>query len=107
MNTRIYSCNLIRNDVPFRWRGRYNEDTDLSLRLLKAGYCTVQFNAFLQGKLNTQSVKGGCNTDFYSREGTQPKSDMQVRLHPDVSRITFRFGRYHHFVDYRRFARTV
>ena len=22
VNTRIYSCNLIRNDVPFRWRGR-------------------------------------------------------------------------------------
>lgn len=23
-NTRIYSCNLIRNDIPFRWRGRCN-----------------------------------------------------------------------------------
>src|ERR1044072_5573283 len=28
-NTRIYSCILIRNDLPYRWRGRYNEDTDL------------------------------------------------------------------------------
>jgi hypothetical protein len=35
-NTRFYSCNLIRNDVPFRWRGRYNEDTILSLDMLKA-----------------------------------------------------------------------
>ena len=34
LNTRIYSCNLIRNDVPFRWRGRYNEDTILSLDML-------------------------------------------------------------------------
>ena len=51
-NTRIYSCNLIRNDVPFRWRGRYNEDTILSLDMLKAGWCTLLFNAFLQDKLD-------------------------------------------------------
>jgi hypothetical protein len=103
MNTRIYSCNLIRNSVPFRWRGRYNEDTDLSLRLLKAGWCTVQFNAFLQKKLPTQTVKGGCDADFYAVEGTKPKSEMQVRLHPDVSRLVFRYGRWHHHVDYRPF----
>jgi hypothetical protein len=49
--TRIYSCNLIRNDSDSaHWRGRYNEDTDLSLRMLKAGWNTVQFNAFLQLK---------------------------------------------------------
>lgn len=28
-NTRIYSCILIKNSLPYRWRGRYNEDTDL------------------------------------------------------------------------------
>lgn len=104
LNTRIYSCNLIRNDVPFRWRGRYNEDTDLSLRMLKAGYCTVEFNAFLQRKAGTQTVKGGCNADFYQVEGTSPKSAMQVQLHPDCSRLVWKFGRVHHHVDYRRFA---
>jgi hypothetical protein len=56
VGTRIYSCNLIRNDVPFRWRGRYNEDTDLSLRVLKDGLCTIQFNAFLCGKITTQRI---------------------------------------------------
>jgi hypothetical protein len=103
MNTRIYSCNLIRNEVPLRWRGRYNEDTDLSLRMLKAGWCTVQFNAFLQKKMPTQTVKGGCNAEFYQREGTSPKSEMQVRMHPDVSRLVMRYGRVHHHVDYRPF----
>lgn len=103
LNTRIYSCNLIRNDVPFRWRGRYNEDTDLSLRMLKEGWCTVQFNAFLQFKMTTQTVKGGCHADFYSKEGTLPKSKMQVALHPDVSKIVWKFGRWHHHVDYSRF----
>lgn len=102
-NTRIYSCNLIRNDLPFRWRGRYNEDTDLSLRMLKAGWCTVQFNAFLQNKARTQTVKGGCDADFYATEGTLPKSQMLIKLHFDCARLVFKFGRFHHHVDYSRF----
>ena len=103
LNTRIYSCNLIRNDVPFRWRGRYNEDTDLSLRMLKRRWCTILFNAFLQDKITTQQVKGGNTAEFYAKEGTLPKSMMQVAMHPDVSRIAWRFGRIHHHVDYRPF----
>lgn len=105
LNTRIYSCNLIKNDVPFRWRGRYNEDTDLSLNMLKDGYCTVQFNMFLQLKAPTQTIKGGNDKDFYSKEGTLPKSQMQVQLHPDVSELVFRFGRWHHYVDYTPFKK--
>ena len=104
LNTRIYSCNLIRNDVPFCWRGRYNEDTDLSLRMLKSGWVTVQFNAFLQQKMVTQAVTGGNTEDFYEKEGTYPKSKMQVDMHPDVSRMIWRFGRCHHYVDYTPFA---
>jgi hypothetical protein len=105
LNTRIYSCNLIRNDMPYRWRGRYNEDTDLSLRMLKDGWCTIQFNAFLQMKLRTQTVKGGNTAEFYAKEGTLPKSKMQVDLHPDVSKIVWRFQRWHHYVDYTPFRK--
>jgi hypothetical protein len=105
MNTRIYSCNLIRNDTPYRWRGRYNEDTDLSLRMLKDGWCTVQFNAFLQGKMVTQAVKGGNTAEFYAKEGTLAKSRMQVEMHPDVSKLVWKFSRWHHEVDYRPFKR--
>jgi len=104
-NTRIYSCNLIRNDLPFRWRGRYNEDTDLSLNILKAGWVTVQFNAFLQEKINTQVIKGGNTAEFYSKDGTLPKSKMQVKLHPDVSRVVYKYGRWHHHVDYSKFKK--
>lgn len=102
-NTRIYSCNLIRNDLPFRWRGRYNEDTILSLDLLKAGWATIQFNAFLQWKAPTQTIGGGNTAEFYAREGTRPKSAMLKRVHPDCTRLIERFGRDHHFVDYLRF----
>lgn len=103
LNTRIYSCNLIRNDVPFRWRGRYNEDTILSLDMLKVGWCTVQFYAFLQLKTPTQQIGGGNTAEFYAKEGTLPKSEMLVRVHPDVSRLVWKFNRWHHHVDYRRF----
>ena len=102
-NTRIYSCNLIKNDLPYRWRGRYNEDTILSLDMLKDGYCTIQFNAFLQGKVRTQVLRGGNSQEFYDIEGTLPKSQMQVKVHPDVSKIVWKFGRVHHYVDYTKF----
>jgi TET-Associated Glycosyltransferase len=103
LNTRIFSCILIRNDLPFRWRARYNEDLDLSLRVLKAGWCTVLFYAFLQKKIWTQEVKGGNTEAFYAAEGTLPKSQMLVRLHPDVARLTWKYNRWHHHVDYRPF----
>lgn len=102
-NTRIYSCNLIKNDAPYRWRGRYNEDTILSLDMLKDGYCTIQFNAFMQLKTTTQVLRGGNSEEFYDKEGTLPKSQMQVKVHPDVSKIVWRFNRIHHHVDYSKF----
>lgn len=105
MNTRIYSLLLIKNDLPIRWRGRYNEDTDLSLRVLKAGLCTIQFNAFLQEKSTTQKMKGGNTDEFYAKEGTLPKSKMIEDLHPDVAKVVWRFNRWHHHVDYRAFKK--
>lgn len=104
-NTRIYSMLLIKNDLPFRWRGRYNEDTDLSLRVLKSGNCTVQFNAFLGEKLTTQKVAGGNTEEFYLIEGTLKKSQILADMHPDVAKVVWRFNRWHHHVDYAQFKR--
>jgi len=105
LNTRIYSCLLIRNGLPYRWRGRYNEDTDLSLRALKDGWVTVQFNAFLANKIQTQTQKGGNTAEFYEKEGTINKSELLVKMHPDVARVTWKFSRWHHHVDYRPFKK--
>jgi len=105
LNTRIYSCLLIRNDIPYRWRGRYNEDTDLSLRVLKDGWCTLQFNAFLCGKVTTQRMAGGNTADFYAKEGTMNKSQMLADMHPDVASVVWRFNRWHHHVDYSSFKK--
>lgn len=103
LNTRIYSCLLIDNLSGYRWRGRYNEDTDLSLRVLKDGNCTLQFNVFLCGKVTTQRMKGGNTEEFYNIEGTLPKSEMIEMLHPDVAKVVWKFNRWHHHVDYRKF----
>lgn len=102
LNTRIYSCILIRNNLLFRWRCRYNEDTDLSLRVLKAGYCTILFNAFEQHKVTTQVMKGGNMQEIYAH-GTLFKSQMLVALHPDVTQLKFKFRRWHHQVNYLKF----
>lgn len=103
-NTRIYSCILIRNDLPYRWRGRYNEDTDLSLRMLKGGWCTVIFHAFLIGKSGTLKDKGG-NTDTIYNTGDERLAFAQSlqEQHPDVVQIVRRYNRWHHEVDYREF----
>jgi hypothetical protein len=105
LNTRIYSCLLIENAAGYKWRARYNEDTDLSLRVLKDGNCTIQFNAFLCGKITTQRMRGGNTDDFYDNEGTLPKSEMLEKLHPDVAKVVYKFNRWHHHVDYSAFKK--
>lgn len=105
-NTRIYSCILIKNDIPYRWRGKYNEDTDLSLRVLKDGWCTILFNAFLAHKIPTMTMKGGNTDELYKLDGVDGRLLMAQSLqqqHPDVVKITRKWGRWQHQVDYRPF----
>jgi hypothetical protein len=66
LNSRVYSCICLRNDLPHRWRGRYNEDTDLSIRILKDGHATVLFSAFLAFKSTTMTMKGGNTEALYA-----------------------------------------
>lgn len=107
-NTRIYSCILIRNDIPFRWEGKYNEDTDLSIRCLKAGWCTVLFRAFLIGKRATMTQKGG-NTDTIYNEGDNRLefAESLARKHPDIVKVSKRCGRWHHVVNYKPFKKNL
>jgi hypothetical protein len=105
LNTRIYSCILIDNKLEFRWRGRYNEDTDLSLRVLKSGLCTILFNAFLCGKVTTMRMKGGNTDELYQDEGRLKMAESLVEQHPDVARVAWKFGRWQHHVDYKPFKK--
>jgi hypothetical protein len=125
-NTRIYSCLLIDNrrifeldGHEFLWRERYNEDTILSLDVLENKFCTVQFNAFLQGKIATQTRKGGNTEVFYEIEGSSDlkaaktsnynpggtinKTLTLTNLYPHVAKAVQKYGRIHHEVDYSRY----
>lgn len=104
LNTRIYSCILMETARSERWRGRYNEDTDLSLRFLKQGLCTILFNAFLCGKVTTMRMKGGNTDSIYNEtENRKEFAESLAKQHPDVAKVTFKFGRWHHQVNYKPF----
>ena len=111
LNTRIYSCILIQNDIPFRWRGRYNEDTDLSLRVLKTGRCTILVHAFVCKKMSTMTMAGGNTEDLYKlnngQDGRLLMAQSLQRQHPDVVRIKRRWGRWQHVVDYSKYRKNV
>lgn len=110
LNSRVYSCILLDTSLEHRWRGRYNEDTDLSLRLLKDGYCTLLFRALLMDKGTTVGVKNatpmkGGNTDNVYNSGDYRLAFAQSLKdqHPDCVEVVWKFNRWHHHVDYSKF----
>jgi len=106
LNTRIYSCILIKNDIPYRWRGKYNEDTDLSLRVLKDGWVTLLFNAFLCNKETTMRAKGGNTDELYNKTNNRKEfAESLKEQHPDVVEVVWKFNRWHHKVDYSHFRK--
>ena len=121
VNTRTYSCILINTELldkrlDERWRGRYNEDTDLTLRVLSTGdLCTVNFNNLLSGKKTTGSVKGGNTDTIYEFgddktenakfTGLQKKFDELKENWGDIVKLTHARhadGRPHHIISYTR-----
>jgi hypothetical protein len=98
LNTHVYSCLLIKNCLPFRWRGRYNEDTDLCLQALSHGWCTVSFNAVLCIKAATMSMRGG-NTDvLYKGHGRLKMARSLERMWPRIAKTVIKYGRPQHHV---------
>lgn len=112
LNSRVYSCILLDTTLPFRWRGRFNEDTDLSLRILKAGHCTLLFRALCMDKGTTVGVRNavpmkGGNTDNVYNTGDKRRSfaESLKRQHPDCVEVVWKFNRWHHQVDYSPFKK--
>lgn len=109
LNTRVYSNMLIETNARhpitgelFRNEGFYNDDTDLCLRILKAGLCVAQINAFLIQKSPTMTVKGGM-TPHYQGDGRFKMAYELYQKHPDVTTITRKWGRWQHQVNYKPF----
>lgn len=103
LNTRIYSNMLIKTDIPYRNETFFNDDTDLCLRVLKDGFCTLLFNVFLADKIWTMQIKGGM-TEYYKKTNKRLEfAEELFRAHPDVVRIVWKYNRWHHEVDYSVF----
>jgi hypothetical protein len=112
LNSRVYSCILLDTTLPHRWRGRFNEDTDLSLRLLKDDYCTLLFHALLMDKGDTVGVRNGKplkggNTDtvYATDDHRRAFAEALREQHPDVVEVVWKFNRWHHQVDYSPFRK--
>jgi hypothetical protein len=114
LNTRLYCAVLYRNDLHesgIRWRRGLNDDTVVSLDILKTGYwCTAESHLLWILKQPTnrgQRIAGGM-TDFYNVEGGFIKKAAEaVRLHPDCVKMANRYGRVHHQIDYSQFKQRL
>lgn len=105
-NTHVYSAMLIKNNMPFRWRLKYNEDVDLCLQVLSNNYCTVAFNAFMVDKISTTAkLKGGNQDELY--KGNDPKKKVLKaksleEIWPQYVKTVIRFNRPHHSVNWKK-----
>jgi hypothetical protein len=86
------------NSLPHRWRGRYNEDTDLCLQVLADKWCTVLFNAFSIQKMRTMTMKGGNSDQLYDGDGRLKMARSLERVWPGVVTTDRRYGRPQHVI---------
>ena len=106
-NCHAYSAMLIKNDLLYRWRLKYNEDVDLCLQILHNGGTTASCVYYMANKVSTaDKQKGGNQTELY--KGNDPKKNllkakMLEAVWPQYTKTVIRFGRYHHFINWKQF----
>jgi len=98
INCHVYSACLINNEMPYKWRLFYNDDTDLCLQVLTNNLCTVQFNILNVHKLRTMTVKGGNTDDLYKGSGRLKMARTLEEVWPQYVETKWRFGRPQHVV---------
>lgn len=98
VNQHVYSATLVNNAIEQRWRLFYNDDTDMCLQVLAAGWCTIQFNAFLVEKAPTMKISGGNTTDLYQGDGRLKMARSLQRMWPHVVETDRRYQRPQHVV---------
>lgn len=103
LNCHVYSCLLVSNNMPYNWRGRYNEDTDLCLQVLSGNLCTVLFNAFMVQKTASMVMKGGNTDELYKGDGRLKMARSLERMWPGIVKVDRRFQRPQHVVDWSKF----
>lgn len=107
LNVHVYSALLILNELPFRWRMRYNEDTDLCLQVLSNNFCTVLFNAFFADKIKTMTMKGGNMETLYKDNGRLKMARALEEMWPELVKTKWRFKRPQHVVNWNKFTQQL
>ena len=109
LNAHVYSTLLIKNNLPYRWRLKYNEDIDLCLQVLHNGGTTANCIYYLAEKVATsQKMKGGNQTELYKNNDPKKnllKAKMLEAVWPQYAKTVIRFGRHHHMVNWKAFKR--
>tara|TARA_B100001287_G_C22686610_1_gene534229 strand:+ start:5204 stop:6073 length:870 start_codon:yes stop_codon:yes gene_type:complete len=107
INTKCYSGMLIKNNIPFRWRLKYNEDIDLCLQVLDKGYSTILINAFTIDKISTVAkMKGGNQDELYLDNANEKKilkAQSIEKIWPQYCKTILKYGRPHHHVYWKYF----
>jgi hypothetical protein len=110
-NCHVYSAMLIKNELKYRWRLKYNEDVDLCLQILHNGGTTASCIYYLMNKVSTsKKMKGGNQTDLYKNNAKEKKilkAKMLEAVWPQYSKTVIRFNRPHHLIDWKVFKKTV
>lgn len=106
-NHHVYSNLLIENKIPYRWRLKYNEDTDLCLQVLKGNLCTLYTNIFMISKMRTMTMKGGNTKELYKGDGRLKMARMLENTHPDLVTTVWKFGRPQHSVKWEVFKQKL
>jgi hypothetical protein len=115
-NGRVFSSILIRTDIETLneegdiWRGKYNEDVDLSLRILKKGLPTILLTSLTCDKERTGSSKGGNTDSIYQEDGNGSgveKTNALLEHHSDCIDIIERYGRTHHKINVDMFKDNI
>jgi len=96
LNNNVYAVNLIRSDLPYKWRVSGIEDLDFALQVLSGGWCTVTFNVYQFSTPTTASERGGL-TDLYADGGKERAALELQRRWPSLVKLQERHGevRYH------------
>jgi hypothetical protein len=111
INCHVYSAMLIKNNLPFRWRLKYNEDVDLCLQVLHNGGSTASCVYYMANKVSTAvKMKGGNQTELY--KGNAPKKNllkakMLEAVWPQYTKTVIRFNRHHHMIDWKQFKKKL
>jgi len=106
-NCHVYSALLIKNNIPYRWRLKYNEDVDLCLQVLHNGGSTASCVYYMADKVSTSvKMKGGNQTELYQGNKAEKnllKAKMLEAVWPQYAKTVIRFNRHHHLVNWRIF----